>query len=99
MTSLSSIALSGMNAAQVTLNASAHNIANLNTPGFRRQEVGQSAQAGGGVATTLTTADVEGASLEADVVAQLQTKNAFLASLVVFKVSDKLVGTLLDQTA
>lgn len=99
MTSISSIALSGMNAAQVTLNASAHNIANLNTPGFRRQEVVQSAQAGGGVSTTLTTANVEGASLEADVVAQLQSKNTFLASLAVFKASNKLAGTLLDQTA
>lgn len=99
MTPISSIALSGMNAAQVTLNASAHNIANLNTPGFRRQEVVQSAQAGGGVATTLTTTDVEGASLEADVVAQLQAKNAFLASLAVFKAGNKLAGALLDQTA
>jgi len=36
MTSLSSIALSGMNAAQTQLNASAHNVANLNTQGFLR---------------------------------------------------------------
>lgn len=88
-----------MNAAQVALNSSAHNIANLNTPGFRRQEVVQSAQADGGVATTLATVDVEGASLETDVIAQLQAKNAFLASLAVFKASDKLAGTLLHQTA
>lgn len=99
MTSISSIALSGMNAAQVALDSSAHNIANLNTPGFRRQEVGQSAQADGGVAATLATVDVEGASLETDVIAQLQAKNAFLASLAVFKASDKLAGALLDQTA
>ena len=99
MTSISSIALSGMNAAQATLNASAHNIANLNTPGFRRQEVVQSAQAGGGVSTALTAAEVEGAALEADVVAQLQAKNAFLASLAVFKTSNKLAGALLDQAA
>jgi flagellar hook-associated protein FlgK len=87
MSSISSIALSGMNAAQTTLNSSAHNIANMNTSGFRRQEVVQSAQAGGGVATTLTTASAAGASLESDVVAQLQAKNSFLASLAVFKTS------------
>lgn len=88
-----------MNAARVVLNSSAHNIANLSTPGFRRQQVLQSAQTGGGVTTTLTTVEVEGASLETDIVAQLQAKNAFLASLAVFKTSDKLAGTLLDQTA
>lgn len=99
MTSLSSIALSGMNAARAVLNSSAHNIANLNTPGFRRQEVHQNAQADGGVETALTTTTgIEGQSLEADVVAQLQAKNAFLANLAVFKASDKMAGALLDQT-
>ena len=99
MTSISNIALSGMNAAQTTLNSAAHNIANVNTSGFRRQEVVQSAQASGGVSTTLTTANTEGASLEADVVSQLQAKNSFLASLAVFKTSDKMAGALLDLKA
>lgn len=99
MTSISFIALSGMNAAQTTLNSSAHNVANMNTSGFRRQEVVQSAQAGGGVSTTLTTASAVGSSLETDVVTQLQAKNSFLASLAVFKTSDKMAGALLDMTA
>lgn len=99
MTSISSIALSGMNAAQTTLNASAHNVANMNTSGFRRQEVAQSAQVVGGVSTTLTTASNEGASLETDVVAQLRAKNSFLASLAVFKTSDKMAGALLNMKA
>lgn len=99
MASISSIALSGMNAAQTTLNSSAHNIANMNTSGFRRQEVVQSAQAGGGVGTNLTTASGAGASLETDVVAQLQAKNSFLASLAVFKTSDQMAGALLDLKA
>ena len=37
--SISAIALSGMNAAQTGLQVAAHNIANLNTAGFRRQQV------------------------------------------------------------
>ena len=98
MTSISSIALSGMNAAQVTLNSSAHNIANLNTSGFRRQEVVQNSQSGGGVSTTLTTASIEGPALATDVVTQLQAKNAFLANLAVFKTSTAMAGTLLDTT-
>jgi flagellar hook-associated protein FlgK len=99
MASISSIALSGMNAAQATLNSSAHNIANMNTTGFRRQEVVQTARAEGGVSTSLTAAGAEGSSLVTDVVAQLQAKNSFLANLAVFKTSDKLAGTLLDKTA
>ncbi len=99
MTSIASIALSGMNAAQTSLNSSAHNIANLNTSGFRRQEVVQTAQSGGGVTTTLTKASIEGLSLETDVVAQLQAKNSFLANLAVFKTSNQMAGALLDKTA
>lgn len=99
MASISSIALSGMNASQTALNASAHSIANMNTGGFRRQEVAQSALTGGGVTTTLATASTEGSSLETDVVAQLQAKNSFVASLAVFKTSDKMVGALLDMKA
>ena len=99
MSSISSIAMSGMNAAQTTLSSSAHNVANMNTSGFRRQEVVKSSQAGGGVSTSLTTVRTEGASLEADVVTQLQAKNAFLASLAVFKTSDKMAGALLNLKA
>jgi flagellar hook protein FlgE len=85
-----------MNASQTALNASSHNIANMNTAAFRRQEVVQSAQREGGVSTSLATASFEGTSLEADVVAQLQAKNSFLANLAVFKTSDKMAGALLD---
>ncbi|MDD2882428.1 MAG: flagellar basal body protein [Rhodoferax sp.] len=99
MVSISSIALSGMNAAQATLNSSAHNIANMNTAGFRRQEVFQTAQSEGGVSASLTAAAAPGPSLVTDVVAQLQAKNSFLANLAVFKTSDKMAGTLLDKSA
>ena len=99
MSSISSIALSGMNAAQSTLNSSAHNIANMNTSGFRRQATVPSAQSGGGVSTTLTTTTEIGPSIEADVVTQLQAKNSFLANLAVFKTSDKMAGALLNLEA
>lgn len=88
-----------MNAAQTQLQASAHNVANLATSGFRRQEVVQTAQAGGGVTTQTVRAEAVGSSLEADVVAQLQAKNSFLANLAVFKASNTLMGALLDQKA
>ena len=99
MASISSIALSGMNAAQTQLEASASNVANLATSGYRRQEAVQTAQAGGGVTTQIVRAQVAGSSLESDVVAQLQAKNSFLANLAVFKTSNTLMGALLDQKA
>lgn len=99
MASTSSISLSGMNAAQARLDSAAHNVANTNTVRFRRQEVVQTEQKEGGVATSLTKSTVEGSALETDMVAQLQAKNAFLANLALFKTSNQMAGALLDKTA
>ncbi len=96
MNSISSIALSGLNAAQTSLNASAHNVANLATEGFKRQETVQTAQSGGGVTTSVGEASTAGNALEQDVVTQLQAKNSFIANLAVFKTQDKMAGALLD---
>ncbi|MDZ7918807.1 flagellar basal body protein [Rhodoferax sp.] len=96
MNSLSSIALSGMNAAQTSLNASAHNVANLATDGFKRQEAVQTEQPQGGVSTTVRQAEVAGNALETDVVTQLQAKHSFIANLAVFKTSNQMAGALLD---
>lgn len=99
MTSVSSTALSGMQAAQVGLNAAAHNVANINTEKFHRQEAVNKERSQGGVNTQLRQASKEGASPETDMVAQLQAKNAFLMNLSVFKSSDKMAGALLDAKA
>ncbi len=99
MNSTASIALSGMNAAQTRLRASAHNVANLATEGFQRQQVQQTPQPGGGVTAQIGRADVPGADLAQDVVDQLAAKNAFLANLAVFKTSNKMAGVLLDERA
>lgn len=99
MSSISSIALSGLHAAQTSLDASASNIANLNTPGYRRQQAVQTTQAAGGVSTSMSAASAEGSALESDLVAQMQAKNAFLANLAVFKTSNQMAGALLDEKA
>lgn len=98
MTSISSVAVSGMQTALTRLNSTAHNIANVSAEGFRRQEAVSTEQPGGGVASSLTRSDVAGSALETDVVAQLQAKNAFLANLAVFKTSNQMAGVLLDKT-
>ena len=100
MVSALSIATSGMNAAQLGLQASAHNIANLSTEGFRREQVVQTEAANGaGVEASLTRADRSGSAIETDLVGLLQGKNAFLANLAVFRASDRMHGALLDIAA
>lgn len=99
MNSLTSIASSGMAAAQTRLQSSASNIANLSTENYRRQEVSQTAQTGGGVSATVSRAPTEGAAMETDMVAQLQAKNSFLANLAVFKTSSQMQGALLNEKA
>ena len=97
--SVSAIALSGMNAAQTGLQVTAHNIANLNTEGFRRQQVLQSSVAPAGVSTTLTRSAQPGESMITDMVGLLQSKNAFLANLALFRHQDDAIGSLLDAVA
>lgn len=99
MNALSGIALSGLQAAQQKLGASAHNIANAQTPGFRRQLVVQQAEAQGGVRTQLATAPAEGNALADDLVAQMSAALEFKANLRVLKTHDRLLGTLLDDEA
>lgn len=95
MASISGIALSGMQAAMAGLQASAHNIANASTDGFRRQELALEATAGG-VAYKFVPAPVSGSALERDLVAQLAAKYAFLANLAVFRAAYDVAGTLLN---
>lgn len=99
MASVSSVALSGMRAAQVSLDSTAHNVANRSTEKFRRQEVTNKEAANGSVTTTISESGTEGPAPETDMVAQLQAKNAFLANLAVFKTHDKMAGALLNTKA
>jgi len=100
MTSVSSIASSGLRAAQLQLDSSAHNVANMNTPGFRRQTVELQAEPGqGGVSASLGRAQEEGASLETDAVEQMAATYAFKANVQVLKTEDRMMGALLDEKA
>lgn len=99
MSSVSSIALSGLHAAQTSLDAAASNVANLDTPNYHRRLVEHATQASGGVLASVVTASNPGSALETDLVAQLQAKNAFLANMAVFKTSAQMTGTLIDEKA
>jgi flagellar basal body rod protein FlgG len=96
MSSALAISSSGMQAAQLALDASARNIANLATGDFRRAQVVQATAAQGGVTASWTQAAEPGPAIETDLVGQLVAKGALLANLAVFKASDRMLGTWLD---
>jgi flagellar hook protein FlgE len=99
MSSIPSIALSGLNAASLGLSTSAHNIANLQTTGFRRQITQQQEQAGGGVSVTLSRAAEPGDALAEDIVQQMSASYSFKANLLTLKTHDSMLGSLLDLKA
>jgi flagellar hook protein FlgE len=99
MSRLASIALSGLNAASTRLATAAHNIANAQTPGFRRQLVQQTAQPKGGVVVSIGSAAAVGDAVAEDVVAQMSATYAFKANVLTLKAQDRLLGSLLDIKA
>jgi flagellar basal body rod protein FlgC len=99
MSSIASIALSGLNAASNQLATAAHNIANAQTPGFRRQLVQQAAQPDGGVVVSIGQAAEPGDALVEDGVTQISATYAFKANVLAQKAQDRLLGGLLDLTA
>ena len=99
LVSLLSIARTAMQTYQASMDVTAHNIANAQTPGFRRQLVTQQAVPEGGVSAGLVRAPVEGEALAEDLVAQMSAGYQFVANLRVLQTQHKLLGTLLDERA
>lgn len=100
MQSVSSIALSGISAASMQMGAAAHNIANMETPHFRRQQVAQAAEAAlGGVTTSLNFSGVEGDALANDLVQHKAASYQYIANLRVIRTQDRMMGSLLDMQA
>lgn len=99
MSAVSSIALSGMNAAQLRLDASAHNIANQQTEQFRRQEITQTATPEGGVSASVRQLAVPGEAVAEDLVQQMSAGYSFVANLKVIETEKKMMGALLNERA
>ena len=101
MSSLSSIGSSGLQAAQLRLDASANNVANMNTPNYRRQVVQQEATAdsAGVRATVQREPQAEGMALEQEAVEQISATYAFKANLQTIKAQDEMMGSLLNVKA
>lgn len=100
MSSILAIASSGLQAAQLRLDSSAHNVANLNTPDFRRQTVAQQSVPNlGGVQAQIGQADQPGVPLEGEAVEQFVASYAFKANVLVLRTADEMAGALLDTHA
>lgn len=99
MNTVSSIALSGMNAARQNLDSAAHNIANGQTDGFKRQLVTQRELPGGGVTATVETAQSIGSDLPVDMVHEIEATYSFKANLHTMRTHQDMMGTLLNLKA
>jgi flagellar hook-associated protein FlgK len=101
MATISSIGSSGLQAAQLRLDASANNVANMNTPNYRRQVVAQeeAADSAGVRATVQRQQEAEGVALEKEAVEQMSATYAFKANLQTIKTQDEMMGSLLDVKA
>lgn len=95
-----SIAVAGFRAASFRLSASAHNLANLGTEGFRPLRARQSAQPGGGVEATFSRAEApEAVDVGRELVEQLRARLQAGASLLVVGEAQKTHGRLIDLVA
>jgi flagellar hook-associated protein FlgK len=94
-----STALSGLQSAQLRLDSTANNVANVATPGFRRQEAVAEARPEGGVNTRLQKAEQPGVNLEEEVVEQMSASVAYRANLQVVRTTDRTLGALLNEKA
>lgn len=103
MSSIGSIASSGLRAAQLQLDSAAHNVANVAnaaTPGFRRQEAELQSEADqSGVRAQAVRAQQEGAALEADAVNQIASTYSFAANLQMLRTEDRMMGALINTKA
>ncbi len=97
--SVFSIARSGLNAATARLDTAAHNIANLETPGFKRHEVAQASQPEGGVVVSIQSAPQAGPDLAQDIITQLSASVTYKANLQVVETAKQMSGTLLNVKA
>lgn len=101
--SAAAIGLSGLRAAQLKLDSHAHNVANVQTPDFKRQVTTQTARPEtGGVDAQIgreTGVSAPFDRLADDLVGQRMSLYSFAANLRTVQTEDRMLGTLLDTRA
>ncbi len=99
MSAISSIAVSGVQAASTRIDVAAHNVANAQTPGFHRKQVHQHSQETAGVVSSVGQAQEVGPDLAADLIEQKSASYQFKANLKTIQTQDQMMGSLLDLKA
>ena len=99
MGAISAIALSGVHAASTRMDAAAHNIANAQTPNFRRERVELQSQENAGVMSSVGKASEVGPDLAADLVEQQAAAYQYKANLRTIQTEEQMKGSLLDLKA
>ena len=100
--SLFNTSVSGVQAASIRQAVSAHDVANVNTPGFRQYNAYQTDMSPSGTRISHITrtpnpnADISGTDLVEEVKEQKLSKNDFSANLKAIKVQDEMTEDLLD---
>lgn len=95
-----SIALSGMRSAETRLAASAHNVANFSTEGFRPLRIHASTLEGGGSTSRAEAVALpEDVDLARELVDQMLAGHQFEASLRVLGAGAEMLGRVLDVFA
>ncbi len=101
--SATAIGLSGLRAAQLKLDSHAHNVANVQTPDFKRQVTAQTARPDAGGVDVQVGREAEASApferLGDDLVGQRMSLYSFAANLRTVQTEDRMLGTLLDTRA
>jgi flagellar hook protein FlgE len=99
MNAISSIALSGVQAASTRMDAAAHNVANAQTPNFKREVVHLASQETEGVVASVGQSEEIGPDLAADLIEERAASYAYKANLRTIETQDQMLGSLLDVKA
>jgi flagellar basal body rod protein FlgG len=113
MTRVGDIARSGLSVATARVGRSAHNVANVNTDGFKAERVVSEEAENGGATYTSTPVETPAPTYERDgrqvtgsntdlvdeTVEQIGGANAFKANLAVLKTDEEMQRTLIDMKA
>jgi flagellar basal-body rod protein FlgC len=100
----------GMKAMETRMSATANNLANVNTDGFKKDRVTLGENQNGGVSATVSKVNTPGSTVEAqgttrelsnvdlaeEITDTMTTRAGYSANLKVLQSQDELLGTLLD---
>jgi flagellar hook protein FlgE len=85
LSGIMNIAMSGMLASTNRLGATAQNVANMDTPGYRRMNASSSTADGGGVITTVTEGGSSDVDLGTEMLDMMEAETSYKANASVFE--------------